>query len=641
MAEAAKKGSKSKSETKSNKAAGAHRADVPSPTVEKLLNNLPEWLLAKIPEGERDQTIFRLGCYWRGQGGEEKEIGDALIEIDEERCTDKSGIKSDPTGEKVCREKARSACRYPRGRVRRAFKGTKRERAIKLAEHHVLEWWHDGGEAYATVYLGEGRVDHIRLDGADAGPFRRWLARQFYEQTAQTLNANEISDALQVLHYMAERGPERRVHVRVGGTDERDVIYLDLCDEERRVVEVTASGWRIIVGGECPLRFRRPRNAYALPLPVGSGNLTELLPQVVRCDQRSLVRLVAFLLCALNPWIPYFVLALIGPEGTAKTSLTKLLRRLVDPRKTETQQGKTVEDVAIAGGECWLVALENRSAISNDLSDVLCCISTGLGWSKRQLYKDYELAELQVRRPVVINSIAEVIARPDLMDRTLFFRTQPIPAMERMEEDVFDARVEELRPWILGALLDASARGLAELSGYRPKQLPRMASAARWVGACEAALPWEQGTFLEQHLADRATLAEDVVESDPIGTSLMQKMQKRSEWIVRGEDAVSKLVPLYGIQISAKVRPSTPRRLANWLRRIEESLRRCGIEVDFDHRVGPKDHRVRCWRFSWSSGHTPKGAKPLDQASPKPPGSPMQERPAGVSFFNRARDTGT
>jgi hypothetical protein len=67
------------------------------------------------------------------------------------------------------------------------------------------------------------------------------------------------------------------VHVRF--TRKPDTIYLDLCDDQWRAVEITARGWRVI--DSPPVLFRRPNGAQALPVPLPGGNLEDLRPRVV------------------------------------------------------------------------------------------------------------------------------------------------------------------------------------------------------------------------------------------------------------------------------------------------------------------------------------------------------------------------
>src|SRR5262245_55179460 len=86
-------------------------------------------------------------------------------------------------------------------------------------------------------------------------------------------NSDALQSALNVLEAKAHfDSPERPVHVRVGGLCDR--LYLDLCDEHWRVVEIDATGWRVI--DNPPVRLRRAAGMQALPMPVAGGSVETL-----------------------------------------------------------------------------------------------------------------------------------------------------------------------------------------------------------------------------------------------------------------------------------------------------------------------------------------------------------------------------
>ena len=58
----------------------------------------------------------------------------------------------------------------------------------------------------------------------------------------------------------------------------------------------------------------------------------------------------------------------------------------------------------------------------------------------------------------------------------------------RRDEAQFWREFEQVRPRVLGALLDPTAAGLRNLPNVRLDQLPRMADFAIWVSACEEGL---------------------------------------------------------------------------------------------------------------------------------------------------------
>jgi hypothetical protein len=115
----------------------------------------------------------------------------------------------------------------------------------------------------------------------------------------------------------------RNVSVRLAEQD--GLIYLDLADEFWRCIEIGANGWRI--AEDPPVRFRRSAGMQPLPLPVQGGSIEALAPLVNLASDNDFVLVVAWLLGALRGGGPYPVLAIAGEQGSAKTVLSKLLRR--------------------------------------------------------------------------------------------------------------------------------------------------------------------------------------------------------------------------------------------------------------------------------------------------------------------------
>jgi hypothetical protein len=192
-----------------------------------------------------------------------------------------------------------------------------------------------GGKALATrlvkysleeldLFHTDERVGYATLKASPRAtwPLREKTAAHYLrhlcylrETTAPTNSV--IQTALNTLESMAVfDGPEHRVHTRLGNHD--GSIYLDLGDETWRGVRITPGGWEVIE--DCPARFLRSRGMLPLPAPVRGGNLDELwkLLNIPSEDDRRLI--LAWLLCALRPTGPYFVLCLHGEQGSAKST---------------------------------------------------------------------------------------------------------------------------------------------------------------------------------------------------------------------------------------------------------------------------------------------------------------------------------
>ena len=101
--------------------------------------------------------------------------------------------------------------------------------------------------------------------------FRTWLAYRHRQEYKKHPGAQAVQDALTQLEGEAlHGGHEEDVHLRLAAQGGR--IYLDLCDDEWRVVEVSANGWRITT--KPPVRFRRAPGMLALPAPTGAATST-------------------------------------------------------------------------------------------------------------------------------------------------------------------------------------------------------------------------------------------------------------------------------------------------------------------------------------------------------------------------------
>jgi hypothetical protein len=101
-----------------------------------------------------------------------------------------------------------------------------------------------------------------------------------------------------------------------------------------------------------------------------------------------------------------------------------------------------------------------------------------------------------------VAGIEDVISRADLADRGIFLTLAPIGERQRRSEAELWREFEIARPRILGALLDATMRGLRTLPNVRLTSLPRMADFVLWATACEPGL-WSAATFARAYDANR------------------------------------------------------------------------------------------------------------------------------------------
>ncbi len=431
------------------------------------------------------------------------------------------------------------------------------------------------GDGYADIAINDHRETWlIRSKG-----LRRWLTRRFFEETGGAPNSDALQSALNVIEARAHfDAPVREVHIRVGGLDGR--LYLDLTDDQWRAVEIDATGWRII--GEPPVRFRRTSGMKPISPPVEGGKIDALRAFLNVKDDADFVLVVAWALAALRNCGPYPVLALSGEQGSAKSTFSTVLRALVDPNTSPLRAlPHSDRDLFIAANNGHVLAFDNVSGLPSWISDTLCRLATGGGFSVRQLFTDQDEVLFEATRPVILNGIEDVVTRPDLADRAVLLTLEPIPEEKRRPEAEFWVAFDAERPRILGALLDAVAAGLKHLPEIRLDKLPRMADFALWATACETSL-WPAGTFRSAYGGNLDQAVEGVIDADPVASAVRALIAPRAEWTGTASELLSELSAMAGERLSqSKGWPDSPRALSGRLRRAATFLRKGGIDILF------------------------------------------------------------
>jgi hypothetical protein len=447
------------------------------------------------------------------------------------------------------------------------------------------------GRAYASVALGGHRETWLLR----AAGFRTRLARLFYQIEGKTPYSQAIQSALAVLEGKAHfEGPEIPVHTRIAMVDGR--IYLDLADDEWQAVEITRAGWNVVRNS--PVRFRRPRGLLRLPIPERRGSLEELRHFINLPDDRTWRLLVAWLSGALWPGGPYPVLLLHGEHDSAKSTTSRMLRALIDPSAAALRaEPRDLRDLMIAANNGWIIPLDNVSHLPPWLSDALCRLSTGGGFSTRELYSDDEEVIFDAQRPIILNGIEEIATREDLLDRSIISYLPHIPDDRRRPEARLWAEFNAAKPRILGALLDVTVAGLRNLPETQLPRLPRMADFAIRVTASETALGWARGTFLEDYEENRAAANDLALESSAVAPVILGFAYEIGMWTGTASDLL-KLITARVDDATAKQRVwlGSARALSNLLRRLSGNLRKAGLLVTFLPRRG----RTRPISLEWA-----------------------------------------
>jgi len=421
--------------------------------------------------------------------------------------------------------------------------------------------------------------------------FNQWLTRTLWNQTNEASKSAASREAQHILAAKARfDGAEKRLSVRVGTDGE--AIYLDLMDDSGTVVKVTAQGWSLIT--DSPVHFRKPKGQLALPVPEHNGDVEALRPFLNAASDDDFRLIVGWCLMALNPFGgPYPVLVLQGVQGSAKSTTARILRLLLDPHQAPLRgRPQDSRDLMISAHNSWVLAYDNRSGLSAGESDTIARLATGIGSTSRKLYTDTDEVVIQACRPAILNGIAAIATRPDLLSRSIVVHLPEIRDRQRKAESSLYDAFEEARPTILGGLLDALSASLGCVASVQFEKAPRMADFARWVVAAESTLGWPEESFLKAYQANQKDAIDSTLETDPVAQAVISLAGDRGEW----EGTPTELFAVLNNRLAQRRQrtrfwPDNVMTLSNRLLRIEPALRSLGVIVEHN-RAGHSGKRL-------------------------------------------------
>lgn len=470
----------------------------------------------------------------------------------------------------------------PKAETPRAQKTPKRGRAlIALIEEMGVEFWHcPAKNAYASVDVA-GHRENYRLESKE---FARWVASRAYAAGMTPPGGANLADALRVFAARAlNEGPEKQPFKRVGERDGK--WYLDLGDNRWRVVEIGPSGWRILDKHELPIV--RSQAMLALPEPEATDEGLGLLRGFVNADDDGFRLLVAWLLAAMCPRGPYPIAIINGEQGSAKSTLTKMLRSLVDPNIAPLRaMPKDETDLLISATHSHVLPFDNVSPAPGGISDMLCRISTGGGSAVRAKFTDGDEFVVYTKNPIILNGIPALASRPDLASRSIVVRLNPIPEEARKSEAEHDAEWAKVAPRVLAILLDILSSALRHLPDTRLARASRMADFERLIEAASPALDWAPGEFAEIYRANQSELDASAIEADPVAGAFVALVDD-DHWD-GWEGTTARLLELLALKVSESVKrsrdwPQSPISLGTRIERLKPVLRRHGISIERRH----------------------------------------------------------
>ncbi len=383
-------------------------------------------------------------------------------------------------------------------------------------------------EPYITIENGRTIKINSKL-------FNDWLMMTWHKEMGRYLKDNEVKNIAQNVRSRAIFGTGNKkteVFNRVGYSNDRENVYIDLVDEYSNIVQVGKNGWSVITAKSAGVKFENTQNMNPLPYPTGGGNIDKLWQHtnITKDDQKKLV--LAWLVNCLIPFYGYPILVFYGGQSTAKSTTQSNLRDLIDPSQGNLRNKSQKSDfLGTQAFNNYIVSLENlgtgRDGLSPSEQNALCTISTGGAISNRKLHTDSEESLQKVKNPIMMNGISGFVTAQDLISRSIILTLEPFNKPKRDDNEVSLA-FENDKAEIFGALLDLTAKVLQVLSSIQSDDLPRMAGYGKIGIAIEQVIDKTDGKkFLEIYRHNQDNAIGEVLDSEPVIIALMSYLQKQ------------------------------------------------------------------------------------------------------------------
>jgi hypothetical protein len=423
--------------------------------------------------------------------------------------------------------------------------------------------------------------------------FESYISMKFNHAYQQVPSTQALKDVVRVLEGQAEMNrKEYAVNIRLARKD--GTMWLDLADDEYRVVEVSASNpekWRVI--DESLMYFRRSQGMDALPVPEQGGSIDELRPFVNVETENDFILYVHWLIAAFNAdyRAEHCVLVLHGEEDSGKSKMAEVAKQLIDPSEHTVRSLPSKEDdLIVATRHAWILAFDNLSEISAVWADRLCRLATGGSFGTRKFYTNTDEVLIRVKRPFILGGIEEFVVRPDLARRMVVLNLPPLKKEKKKDSPMFWKEFEAARPRILGALLDAVHSALYYYRHLQSLPCEHMVDFERWSAAAALGLPWTYAQFKAAYDENRLEAKTITTENDEVSLALFELAETSLPWAGTASELLNTLTRLSSNE--GKGLPKLPHLLSRHLKRIKANMRKSGIKITTGERTGKERRRL-------------------------------------------------
>lgn len=406
------------------------------------------------------------------------------------------------------------------------------------------------------------------------------LQKEYYEQIGRVLTKNKEDELMRFISMM--KNPDNKSsEVSIRTTSKNETYYYDLGRPDSKLMAISKDGIKEVV--EPTIKFKRPKTSLEVFYsPSDASELVKILSGVLNIQSaQDLILIIAFMVKSIlgksgsSP-----ILIIEGEQGSAKTTTTKFLKRIIDPSSADIKKFPSkIDDLHNYAINNYLLSFDNLSGINHQISDELCVISTSGSVTKRELYTNDGEFTVNIQRPVILNGIEDIGERPDFLDRSITIHLPSIGPETRKSGTELWKKFDSLLPNLMGALFDLAHKVIKTVNGQTYLNLPRMTEFAIIGIGIEKVLDYRSGFFVEAYHQGKARQNNQIISTNPLLITIKYFMHDKPLYEGTPHNLFSCLKTIASAQNLHYGFPQTPACLTKALNRHQSSLRQ--MELTF------------------------------------------------------------
>ena len=313
-----------------------------------------------------------------------------------------------------------------------------------------------GDKLYFRVPRNNGTLEALPIESKE---LKDYMTRYLVDEYGLILNRNSWetvkSYVLGDIPSSVFTNKANRIAIKDGA------IYYDLHNEYDEVlsyIEIKDGDWSIQHGDTEIFWWNQFSKEQVLPDKKQGDYL--LLKKYLNLREEDMILALVYIASCFIPGYQHPIFNISGEQGTGKSTISKIIKALLDPVKGSSlsnfSDGKDGLQMQLA--QFYLTVFDNTENLKPSLNSVFCQAVTGGVTYKRKFYAQDTLIPTELRSIVILNGITSGIRKEDLLSRTVFVETLPLPAYG--EANKIEEEFKEDLPKILGGVLTVVAKAL-------------------------------------------------------------------------------------------------------------------------------------------------------------------------------------